>query len=373
MQLTYYRLSHVIETRANNFDLLRLIAALAVMFGHSFWIQPAAGRAEPLLDFMGIEYSGSLAVYTFFLISGMLISASYARQQSAFRFAALRVGRIYPAFFICVLLSAYLIYPLAARVDIIASLPNGFSSRYFIQYAKFFVPVDRNMPHIFENTGIPHVMNGSLWTLPVEGMCYGIVLVAGLLSAGRRAAYLIACGIAAIGFGWLVYHPPGSAILGAIATKANAYSFYPAAFFIAGMALYTLRDRVKVTAPVAACLVAYYLALRNTPLAAPMLYVALTYGVLWAASTKTLHRLRPKVDLSYGVYLWAFPLQQMVATMYPAMDNLLGLAISVPLTLLVAALSWFLVEKPAMSVTRRITTRGSIVSRVAIRPAPVNS
>jgi hypothetical protein len=92
--LSSISLKDAIDLRQNNFDLLRLCAALAVMFGHSFWIQPAHGRVQPILKHTALEYSGSLAVYTFFLISGMLIAASFDRQKSLGRFIAFRLARM---------------------------------------------------------------------------------------------------------------------------------------------------------------------------------------------------------------------------------------------------------------------------------------
>jgi|SRR5581483_2879092 len=125
-------LSEVIDTKSNNFDLLRLLAALAVMFGHSFWLQPAEGRHEPLLAFTGLEYSGSLAVYTFFLVSGILVTASYRRQQSWWRFIVLRLARIYPALFVCVLLSAFVVYPFISPKPFLSALTSHSAAHYFL-------------------------------------------------------------------------------------------------------------------------------------------------------------------------------------------------------------------------------------------------
>src|SRR6185312_16122994 len=78
------RLSQTLVRGNNNFDLLRLIAALMVMLGHSYGIQ--GGEMESMLRFSHLESFGSLAVYAFFMISGMLVSASFANQSSTFRF-----------------------------------------------------------------------------------------------------------------------------------------------------------------------------------------------------------------------------------------------------------------------------------------------
>src|SRR5437879_4118713 len=96
-------LADILQKGKNNFDMIRLLAALGVMFGHSFAIQPYHGTAEPILRFTGLEYSGSLAVYTFFLLSGILVTASAMRQKSPAEFFALRAARIWPALAGCML------------------------------------------------------------------------------------------------------------------------------------------------------------------------------------------------------------------------------------------------------------------------------
>lgn len=364
MKFTTYRLSDVVGGRNNNFDLLRLLAALAVMFGHSFWIQPAAGRSEPVQALLGLEYSGSLSVYAFFLISGMLISASYARQASPLKFCALRFGRIYPAYIACVVLSAFVVYPISTHSSVLDGLSNGYAIRYVKDYALMFVGADRNLPHAFQFNAIRHVINGSLWTLPVEAKCYAVVLVAGIFGLIRSTRGVILASAALLaGLAWMVaYQGALPFALADLARMENAYAFYPVAFFAFGMGLYGLRDRVVLAWPVAVALWLAFACLYATPLRQVALYVAFVYGLLWLSSTTTLVRFRPRADLSYGTYLWGFPVQQLVAAAHPSMDNLLGLLISVPLTLLLASLSWALIEKPCLTLTKQLCAPKAITA-----------
>lgn len=366
-----YRLSEMISSRDNNFDLLRLVAALLVMFGHSFWIQPAAGRHEPILAFTGIEYSGSIAVYTFFLISGMLVSASYDRQRSLWKFIALRVSRIYPAMFACVALVAYLLYPILRGVSLSDAFHDSLVWRYFSINAEMFRGTIRSLPVIFQDVAIKDAVNPSLWTLSIEMKCYALVAVAGLIGAFRhRLLYLLASiGVMALVW-WMLHYSVQSTVLDGLQKHAYAYTFYPVPFFAFGMALYAMRQHVTASWPVALALMVAYLAMHKTVIGAPLLYLAIVYGVLWISSAAWLHKFRPTYDLSYGVYLWGFVIQQTVARSFPHMDNLVSLIVSVPLTLAAAFLSFVLIERPFIRLTRGVVTSNRPSYAIIRQPQP---
>lgn len=364
------RLSSILERDGNNFDLLRLCAALAVMFGHSFWLQPAHGRTEPILTHTGLEYSGSLAVYTFFVISGMLVSASYQRQRSLGRFVPLRLARIYPALIACVFLTTFVLYPILSTGGMVNALLSGEAKEYFFMNVGLFWGIQWTLPHIFEHNAIKGVVNGSLWTLPLELMCYLMVIAAGLMSAYSSRLRLVAL-LAVIGAGiaYLASHTSNYELLRSIVNKPTGYSFYAPPFFMAGMLLYAVRDRVIVSWPVGIALAIAYIAGRHSALAAPLFYLAFVYVLLCLSGDRMLRRIRLVNDYSYGVYLWAFPIQQIVAAYAPEMDNLVGLAISIPLTIIAAALSWHIVEKPSIRLARRLATSLSAASGGKRNPA----
>lgn len=348
------KLSFILDRDGNNFDLLRLCAALAVMFGHSFWLQPAHGRIEPILQHTGLEYSGSLAVYTFFLISGMLVSASYERQQSLIRFVPLRLARIYPALIACVFLTAFLLYPLLSTGSFASAVLGEETRDYFFKNVGLFWGIQWTLPHIFEHNAIKSVVNGSLWTLPLELMCYLMVVGAGLISAYSSRLRLVALlAILGAGIAYLATHTSNYELLRSIVNKPTGYSFYAPPFFMAGMLLYAFRDRVIVSWRIGIILALAYVAGRHSAIAAPLFHLAFAYVLLCLSGDRILRRIRLRNDYSYGVYLWAFPIQQIVAAYAPEMDNLVGLTIAIPLTFAAAVLSWHLVEKPSIRFARR--------------------
>ncbi|MGO4808085.1 acyltransferase family protein [Cupriavidus sp. 2MCAB6] len=354
------KLSSILERGGNSFDFLRLCAALAVMFGHSFWLQPAYGRIEPILKHTGLEYSGSLAVYTFFVISGMLVSSSYERQGSLARFIPLRLARIYPALLACVFLSAFVLYPILSSGSFVSALLSEDAKIYFVKNTGLFWGIQWTLPHIFEHNAIKAVINGSLWTLPLELMCYMVAIVAGLISGYSSRLRLVALlAIVGAGIAYLASHTSSYELLRSIVNKPTGYSFYAPPFFMVGMLLYAFRDRVVVSWPVGIALAIAYVIFRHSAIGTPLFYLAFLYVLLCLCGDKTLRRIKLKNDYSYGVYLWAFPAQQMVASWFPDMDNLVGLAISIPLTIIAAAFSWHLVEKPSIRLARKLTTSRS--------------
>jgi peptidoglycan/LPS O-acetylase OafA/YrhL len=371
----FRKLADVLDARENNFDILRLIAALGVMFGHSFWIQPAQGHPEPLLNYLGFEYSGSLSVYTFFFISGMLVTASYTRQRSAWTFLALRLARIYPALLACVLISAFVLYPALTSASKLHALTSAATVTYVIHTAGLFLTPIWTLPDLFEHNAIKGAMNLSLWTLALEAKCYLLVLVFGLSGLLKRWwLTLLGTAAAALIFAYLLHIHYGPARDQGFFIMPPGYSFYPTIFFLLGMAAYAARNRFYCHGTLAATSIGVFMLLRETRACQASLYVALCCSILWFVSTPLLSRIKLKADLSYGIYLWAFPVQQVVESIFPNVDNYLGLTISIPICVTLAALSWFAIEKPAMKLARAyLKPKDAAAVRIRFQPEAQSS
>ena len=355
------RLSETLKRGNNNFDLVRLIAALAVLFGHSFGVQPHSGRMESVLVFTHRESSGSLAVYAFFLISGMLVSASFARQASIGRFLALRALRIWPAVIVCSIFIALVVGPLFTQLPVATYLTAPATLGWLARNTILLAGVGGMLPGLFDHNHLAGLVNATFWTLPVELECYVIVLVAGLLGAiGSRKGTLMAVTFVAVAFAVLLNYLPVGFTLGGFFLKAPAYSFYPVPFFLLGMLLYPFRQHVPLDGRIAALLLIVYVVTRFSLFSAVLLYPVFAYAVLCFASSPWLYRFTPKHDYSYGIYLYGFVVQQCVANVYPLMDNYLSLLISVPVTVVLAMLSWHLIERRCLESVRRKTQPDAI-------------
>lgn len=346
------RLSQTLVRGDNNFDLIRLVAALMVMLGHSYGIQ--AAKAEPALWFTHLESFGSLAVYAFFMISGMLVSASFENQSSSFRFIGLRMLRIWPGAMACAIFIVLVVGPIFSTMPPHVFLTDPQTMRWSFHNVLLIDPVGGPLPGLFEANHLKSLVNATVWTLPVELKCYVIVLLAGLLGCiGSKRRTLAVVVLAGVVFAIFANHPPKYLPLGDFFILPLAYSFYPVPFFLLGMLLYAFRDRVVIDGRLALVLLVAYLILRHSQFSPVMLYPAFAYGVLWMGSTPVLRRIVPKHDYSYGIYLYGFVVQQSLSGLYPAMNNYLSLLFAVPITVMLAALSWHLVERPCMRAFRR--------------------
>lgn len=360
------RLSETLSRGNNNFDLIRLVAALAVMLGHSYGIQNSK-KMESMMVFSHLESFGSLAVYAFFMISGMLVSASFVSQTSAFRFVGLRALRIWPGAIACAAFIALVAGPVFSTLPAEAYFSDAQTLHWLLRNASLIGRVGGPLPGVFTGNHLASMVNATVWTLPVELKCYVIVLAAGLLGAlGSRRGTVIMVGSVGVVFALCLSHPPSHFTLGDFFVLPPAYSFYPVPFFLLGMLLYAFRASVFLSWKPAVALVAVYLVSQYSLVSTLLFYVTFVYGVLWLASAKWLLRIRLAHDYSYGIYLYGFVVQQAVASIWPLMNSYLSLVVAVPVTVALAALSWHAVERPCLASFRRKTALAADARSVVI-------
>src|SRR5690348_16573762 len=189
--------------RANNFDALRLVAALSVMFSHSFLIAGGSEADEPFVRLSGNQcVLGLVGVFVFFVISGYLVTGSYCRRPVPGRFALHRILRIYPGLIVNLFVCAFVLGPLVTSLPLHDYLGSGKLYDYLGQY---FVLTPRSPPLpgvTFVDNGVGNIVNGSLWTLRYEMMMYAMVLLLGLARQLRLSTTIVltAIGIIAVAF-----------------------------------------------------------------------------------------------------------------------------------------------------------------------------
>lgn len=348
-------LSHALSRERNNFDLVRLIAAMAVAYGHAFVLQLPDGHKDVVTTVLGYDYSGSLGVFAFFLLSGILVTASFDRQRSPARFIALRSARLWPAvafgscFVVFVLGPVFTTWPLRDYFSSNATWSNldSLSTILFSQRWR--------LPGVFDHNHFGNSICEPLWTLCVEVRYYFVVLLAGMLGLLRSRRGMIFAVLLGV-IPWVVrphLYPHIEIAFRDLAFKPGGYAFFPEPVFMTGMLLYAFRDRVHISGWTAAALFCSWLALRGTGLAQLIFYGALAYAVLWVGTTPPLHRFVPRNDYSFGIYLFGFPVQQSISHFAPTLDPLVALAIAAPFIFALAFISWHCVEKPALDWARR--------------------
>lgn len=331
------------DPRSNSFDAMRLAAALLVLFSHCF---PLTGSAdiEPFARF-GLS-GGDVAVAIFFVISGFLITRSQER-RSASEYLTARALRILPGLAVAVVVTAFAIGPVVSTLG----ASGYFSSAGTWQYlwtADIF-DVQRSLPGVFEQNPYPVTVNGSLWTIALECTAYLLVPILAVMGLLHRRLFwsVVVAALVAYGVGVMVFNfdwrNPGPQFLRYVSTF-QALRYLP--FFAIGAAFWIYRDRIPLNAALATVAIIAILATNRTPLFMSALFIGLPYLVIYVGTLGAVARpfFARLGDLSYGTYLYAWPVQQTIAHFVPGISPWLMLAAAAPITLALAFLSWLLVE-----------------------------
>lgn len=325
----------------NNFTLIRLVAAWMVIYGHAWAITGSAG-GDLITVLTQFKFAGGIAVDVFFVVSGFLIAASLQR-NSVRAYLASRGLRILPALLVCVALSVFVLGPLlttsptywrdATTWDYLWVNGSLWSSRFFL-------------PGVFET--LPnHAINGSLWTLPIEARLYLALLIASVCGVLTPRRYTPLWALALLGaYAYAVWRHP-------LPEHLMNYAWCTA-FFITGTLCWLQRDRIVPSGWLLLALLAACALARGTPWFHLPYFATLCYATLWLAFVPRLPVLRH--DLSYGLYLYGWPSAQLVQLYAPG-GPLHNMAWATLLALLLAAASWFLVERPALRLKKRFATR----------------
>lgn len=340
-------LENAVKRNNNNYDLIRLFAALLVVFGHSLKLFANNGYVDPFQAWLGFDYSGSIAVYIFFFLSGIFITASFINSESPVRYITMRIFRIWPALITCVLITVFVIGPALSVSTLKAYFDDRQTWSYLVRNISL-INIRYVLPGVFENNHYPIAVNGSLWTLPLEIGCYALVLIMGLLRIFAKSVIMI-----------VVY-----ALLFMMYFTNNKVFIYLGGntqlmFFLVGSLVYYFRKYVYLDAKIcitliAACLIAEFV---YHPMFRLLFYVSLLYIVLYIGVANIAKRINLPGDYSYGVYIYGFLIQQIFAHFLPHINFLTSLIVTLPVIVSVSALSWHCIEHPAINFAKKLSKR----------------
>jgi peptidoglycan/LPS O-acetylase OafA/YrhL len=354
----------------NGIGLLRLILAVAVVFSHS---KPLGFGQQDLGYYLFDRQTnvGTLAVYGFFVLSGMLITRS-ARRSSLGRYAWHRGLRIMPALWVCLLVSALVLAPLVTlrevgNLDGFWSGPNGpfdyFRANMWTGLRQF------GIHEIFEHT-TPYgrhtstsVFDGALWSLSYEMLCYvifGLLAITGVLANARRFVLFSAVALYGIiiwdytvsgSFGGPVAADHGSVTTPLLGLMSMHWLIYLGFLFFLGAVFELYRERIPIHDGLGVLAGLVFLA---TLLAGGFFafgFAAYAYLLLWLAirMPRQLHWVGRKNDYSYGIYIYGFLMQQLFASLgYNRWGYLPFALLSLAAAVACAWLSWHLIERHAL-------------------------
>jgi peptidoglycan/LPS O-acetylase OafA/YrhL len=346
------------------FDFLRISLALGIVAWHSFGIS----RDGVFVDGVkGVWFLGYGMLFLFFSLSGFLIAGS-AQRLSLMNFLVNRGLRIFPALIVEVLLSAFVLGLLLSSLAPAEYLSSTGTYRYL---TNIFGLMNFHLPGLFEKNPVS-VVNYSLWTVPYEFACYGIIstfIAFGLLRSPliviSVGVFVALTGVVLVGVGISpVQSTPGliNKLCYLIFTDRGSRLFVAFTF---GIAAYLLRYRIPYTLPlfilsIACCALVAGVGpsgwlnypLLNVLVSAPLTYIMAYIGASNVPMPKALH----DRDYSYGIYLYAMPIQQVMIQMFPSVrDPVAQLFLALPATILFAAFSWHCIEKPILRQRKRFS------------------
>jgi peptidoglycan/LPS O-acetylase OafA/YrhL len=324
--------------RQNNFNLVRLLLALSVLLSHAPEIIDGDRSREILTRIFESLSFGELAVDGFFLLSGYLIVQSWESQPRAWPFLKKRLLRIYPGFIVATLVCAFIVGPLGA-------VPKTYFAELDVPFllVNMLVLQKPAVPDVF--AGLHHEgINNSMWSISAEFVCYLGVLALGVTGAlGRRKTWL-ALTILAFAIG---------------ATARLADVTIPgvrlAMLFLSGGAYYLYRDKIRMDGRMAlgaaAVVILCLFSWRVSELAVASLG---GYVLIYAAGKRSawLMQFNRLPDVSYGTYLYGWPIQKLLVWYIPTISPWQLFVLSAPCALLAGAISWILVEEPALRFKR---------------------
>ncbi|MEO7494788.1 MAG: acyltransferase [Massilia sp.] len=337
----------VTPAKNNNFNLLRLILASLVILSHAPEMVDGNRSRELLTSLFHTISFGEFAVDGFFLLSGYLIVQSWANTPDVFQFLRSRVLRIFPGFIVASLVCAFVVGPLAANAA-------GYFSRLSITglIASLVLLQPPEVPPVFAGSFYPRI-NGAMWTISFEFMCYMVVLLAGIAGlVGRRRAWLAATIVL-----FAAFVAERFAVLPSLPSQLMWFDplIRLGSFFLVGGACYLYREKISYSRPLAIlALIVLALGMKSWRLSELVLATAGAYLMFFFAfkPIASLAKFNRLPDVSYGVYLYGWPVQKLLLWTFPQLSpwslsfwSLLG-------ALALGTVSWYLIEKPFLKFKR---------------------
>ncbi len=334
----------------NNFDLLRFILAFMVIYGHAQYLNRGSDTSytDPLLGIYPHSSSGDIAVKCFFFLSGLLITNSLRKNPSVIYYLISRIFRILPPLIFVLFIITFLFGPLLSTLSVSSYLSAPETWEYFIKGS--LLKIQYYLPGVF-STMEHNSVNGSLWTLPIEFRYYLLLLAFFLLTGFKRV--------------WLVNLVLGIVLLESLFGNRlvlNSFgdlsvtNLLPVSFFF-GVFLGINSDSITPDIRYVMGLFILFFLFRDQPFGEIIFTFFFCAFAFWLATLKPFFRWRPAIDISYGVYLWGYFVQQSLYYYFGTINIWLHIFLALGISVFLGVITHYVVEKPFMKYGKALSRR----------------
>ena len=358
-------LSEVYDRKNNSFDLARIILALMVIYSHSY---PLWGRAggDVIQRFSNGRFSaGSVAVSGFFVISGFLITQSIMNSSSKKHFLFKRILRIIPGFLACLCVCAFIIGPIFSELPLreyFIDKGNGPFNFVFKNITFNLFGEAWGIHDVFASNPFPSSINGSIWTLKWEvvGYCATCLFLSLQLFKHRR----VFLGSTIVMFILYLLDSNGYSMVSGELAKYSAWfsvKYYSdfvklMYYYMSGTCIYLYRDRILLYwkwGIALLCILVMSIPSKSADVAMMIIFPYLLIST--CAGIRNISVRYRNMEVSYGLYMYSFPIQQVVCRiMGPQTEGLMLMAVTLILTLIITVVTWKLIDEPFLKVRENI-------------------
>jgi peptidoglycan/LPS O-acetylase OafA/YrhL len=338
----------------NNYHLIRFIAASLVLYGHCYPLKGLGNNDYLTIASRGIFPTSHMGVCIFFIVSGFLVSQSLQHSKTVIDFLWKRIIRIFPGLIVSLIFTVLVIGTLCTTLSISQYFQSSETYRFF-RILKLYPYFADTLPGVFENLPQKKSVNGSLWTLAYEVTMYLFLVFLQMIGVfSKRNVVLILCLIAFPVASYVIFtvNPTRQIpVLHLLITEMLEFSI----FFMMGTLLNLFKDKISYKFPyfllmmIAWFGLGYFGITKSIPIKI-ISFFALPYIIIYFANLKgRINNFGNMGDFSYGIYIYAFPVQQTLIYFSGTTISIFSLFISsASIVLILSFLSWHLVEKKAL-------------------------
>ncbi len=343
------KLSDRVSGISTNINLLRFLAAVAVIVGHASYA--AEGKIDFVEKFCNGQFNlGGVSVAIFFFLSGFYVTKSSLKTKSALEFMKKRCIRIFPQLWVVVAVCAFIAGPIWSTLGAAEYFGNGNTYKFLLN--GILIPV-HELPGVFQNNIYDASVDGPLWTMPVEFAAYCALAIVMIIcnnllknKVGQKIFHILGC-LASFGIFVLVNAVLNNQFLTTV--------FRPIVIFFIGVLYYDYIDKIMLDKVVAAVMLILIVVLCKTPFVNYALicfipYIVVTFGL----GTKQIKLNWKVLKCSYEMYLIGWPIQQTLVLLNGGrMGTLANIFITLPFDIVLAFGLFCLIEKLEKKVFRK--------------------